>query len=198
MPLDEKFRMNLANRRDKVISAGGPDKIDERHQKGLMTARERLAALFQADTFQEYGAHIRHGATAFGMGDLEVPSDGWWWNRLCHGPSGRRLQQDFMVMGARQNARQDRLGAGLCLETAHLINFRLRRGAHPGGRGLARRLRRGVLPQRAAFRCGAADRDHRGSLRRRRVLLAGVDGLDHHDAAQRAHVHHRPAGDKGE
>ena len=41
-----------------------------------MTARERLAALFQEDTFQEYGAHIRHGATAFGMAELEVPSDG--------------------------------------------------------------------------------------------------------------------------
>ena len=76
MPLDEKFRTNLANRRDEIISAGGADKIDERHKKGLMTARERLMALFQEDTFQEYGAHIRHGATAFGMGELEVPSDG--------------------------------------------------------------------------------------------------------------------------
>jgi acetyl-CoA carboxylase carboxyltransferase component len=100
MPLDEKFRMNLANRRDKAISAGGSDKIDERHQKGLMTARERLAALFQADTFQEYGAHIRHGATAFGMGDLEVPSDG-----VVVGTgyvAGRQVaafSQDFMVMG---------------------------------------------------------------------------------------------------
>ena len=76
MPLEEKFRTNLANRRDKIISAGGTDKIEERHEKGLMTARERLVALFQDDTFQEYGAHIRPGATAFGMADLEVPSDG--------------------------------------------------------------------------------------------------------------------------
>ena len=34
MPLEEKFRTNLANRRDKIISAGGTDKIEERHEKG--------------------------------------------------------------------------------------------------------------------------------------------------------------------
>ena len=100
MPLEEKFRTNLANRRDKIISAGGTDKIEERHEKGLMTARERLVALFQNDTFQEYGAHIRHGTTAFGMADVEVPSDG-----VVVGTgylAGRQVaafSQDFMVMG---------------------------------------------------------------------------------------------------
>ena len=75
MLLEEKFRTDLANRRDKIISAGGTDKIEERHEKGLLTARERLIALFQPDTFQEFGTFIRH-STAFGMGDKDLPADG--------------------------------------------------------------------------------------------------------------------------
>jgi acetyl-CoA carboxylase carboxyltransferase component len=59
MPLDAKFRTNLAKRRDKINSSGGPRKIEERHQKGLMTARERLTALFQEDT--PWRNRLRHG-----------------------------------------------------------------------------------------------------------------------------------------
>ena len=100
MPLDEKFRTNLANRREKIDSSGGPRKIEERHKKGLLTARERLTALFQADTFQEYGAHVRHGATAFGMADLDVPSDGVVVGTgYVDGRQVAAFSQDFMMMG---------------------------------------------------------------------------------------------------
>jgi acetyl-CoA carboxylase carboxyltransferase component len=100
MPLDEKFRTGLATRRDKIVASGGPKKIEERHGKGLMTARERILGLFQEDTFQEYGAHIRHGTTAFGMADVEIPSDG-----VIVGTgyiAGRQVSafsQDFMMLG---------------------------------------------------------------------------------------------------
>ena len=100
MPLDEKFRTNLADRREKVSASGGPKKIEERHQKGLMTARERLTGLFQEDTFQEYGAHIRHGVTAFGMSDIEIPSDGVVVGTgYVDGRQVAAFSQDFMVMG---------------------------------------------------------------------------------------------------
>ena len=45
-------------------------------------------------------------------------------------------------------------------------------------------LASGVVPQIAMIA---------RALRRRRGLLAGADGLHHHDAAERAHVHHRAA-----
>jgi len=43
----------LRERRRKIIIAGGEDKIKARHEKGLLTARERLEALFQPETFRK-------------------------------------------------------------------------------------------------------------------------------------------------
>jgi acetyl-CoA carboxylase carboxyltransferase component len=76
MPLDAKLRDKLKERRSKILAAGGADKAKERHERGLMTARERLLTLYQPDTFQEYGAHIRHSCTAFGMEKKDLPADG--------------------------------------------------------------------------------------------------------------------------
>ena len=66
----------LNERREAVFAAGGKDKIAKRHEKGLMSARERLDQLFEIYTFQEIGAHIQHTATAFGMAGKEMPADG--------------------------------------------------------------------------------------------------------------------------
>ena len=167
MPLDEKFRMNFANRRAEIISAGGPDRIEERHNKGLMTARERLAALFQEDTFQEYGAHIRHGATAFGMAELEVPSDG-----VVVGTgyvAGRQVaafSQDFMVMGGtlgKMHARKIVWAQDYALKNGTpLIGFKDSGGARiQEGVEFFVRIRRGVLSQCRAVGRRAADRHHR-------------------------------------
>ena len=76
MAIAEKLLDDLNKRRETVLAAGGEDKIAKRHGKGLMTARERLEALFQEGTFQEMGAHIRHTARHFGMDGKEMPADG--------------------------------------------------------------------------------------------------------------------------
>ena len=69
--------------------------------------------------------------------------------------------------------------------------LRCRRRAHPGGRGGARRLCRGLPAQRARLRRHPADlRDH-GPLRRRRRLFAGDDRLHLHGARHLLHVRHR-------
>ena len=65
----------LRERRRKIIITGGEDKIKARHEKGLLTARERLEALFQPETFQETGMHIRHCGQHFGIADKELPAD---------------------------------------------------------------------------------------------------------------------------
>ncbi len=69
---------------------------------------------------------------------------------------------------------------------------RRRRRAHPGGRGGARRLRRGVPAQRAGLRRHPADLGHHGAVRGRRRLLAGDDRLHLHGAGHELHVRHRP------
>jgi acetyl-CoA carboxylase carboxyltransferase component len=66
----------LRERRTAIMAGGGADKIEQRHAKGLLSARERLEALFQPGTFQEMGMHVRHGAHHFGMGDKDFPADG--------------------------------------------------------------------------------------------------------------------------
>ncbi len=76
MAISQKLLDELYERRKTVMAAGGEEKIKKRHDKGLMTARERLGALFQPDTFQEMGAHIRHQSSAFGMDKKEFPADG--------------------------------------------------------------------------------------------------------------------------
>jgi acetyl-CoA carboxylase carboxyltransferase component len=100
MPVDEKLRATLAERREAITSSASPKKVAERHGKGLLTARERLTGLLQEETFQEYGAHVRHGCTAFGMADRDIPEDG-----VIVGTGhvdGRQVaafSQDFLVVG---------------------------------------------------------------------------------------------------
>lgn len=71
-----KLLKELRKRRKNVYAAGGDAKIEKRHKKGLLTARERINLLFQENTFQEMGAHVRHNATHFGMDKKEFPADG--------------------------------------------------------------------------------------------------------------------------
>lgn len=74
--LSPKLNETLQERRKKVLAAGGEDKIKKRHSKGLLTARERLEHLFEPNTFQEMGMHIRHTARHFDMESKEFPGDG--------------------------------------------------------------------------------------------------------------------------
>ncbi len=76
MTLPIKFIKELEARREKIFSAGGEEKVRKRHEKGLLTARERLLALFQPDTFQEMGAHVHHQTHHFGMDKKDLPADG--------------------------------------------------------------------------------------------------------------------------
>lgn len=76
MPIDPKLLADLKERRAKVEAGGGKDRIAKRHDKGLMTARERVAELFDEGTFQEFGAFAEHSCTRFGMEKRSMPGDG--------------------------------------------------------------------------------------------------------------------------
>ena len=76
MAINKDLTDRLAEQRKTVFAAGGADKIAKRHEKGLLSARERLDHLFEAYTFQEIGTHIQHTATAFGMAGKSMPADG--------------------------------------------------------------------------------------------------------------------------
>jgi acetyl-CoA carboxylase carboxyltransferase component len=76
MTLRPEALEELRQRRQAVMAGGGIDKTNERHGKGLLSARERLAALFQPGTFQEIGMHVRHNARHFGLDKKDFPADG--------------------------------------------------------------------------------------------------------------------------
>jgi len=90
----------LRERRRKIIAQGGEDKIKERHDKGLMTARDRLGALFQADTFQEIGMHVAHSGRHFGVDKKDFPADGVVTGTgYVNGQMVAAVSQDFTVSG---------------------------------------------------------------------------------------------------
>ena len=76
MAIDPKLIEELEKRREKVLLGGGQDKIDKRHEKGLMTARDRMAGLYEDGTFMEIGMHVRHSCHNFGQEKKEIPGDG--------------------------------------------------------------------------------------------------------------------------
>ncbi len=76
MPIKKEFLEELDTRRQKVLDAGGQDKLEARRKKGLMTARDRLDNLFQPGTFMEFGMHVQHACHNFGMEKKELPADG--------------------------------------------------------------------------------------------------------------------------
>ena len=76
MTLNAAVLDELRDRQAKVLAAGGEEKIHARHEQGQLTARERLAALFQEGTFQEIGMYIRSARQAGAAEHKDLPADG--------------------------------------------------------------------------------------------------------------------------
>ncbi|WCJ59348.1 acyl-CoA carboxylase subunit beta [Fontisphaera persica] len=100
MPIDPKLLKNLAHRRAVARAAGGNDKLEARRAKGLMTARDRVEALFQPGTFLEMGQHAQHDCHNFGMDGKPMPGDGVITGvGLVDGRPVAVFSQDFTVGG---------------------------------------------------------------------------------------------------
>jgi propionyl-CoA carboxylase beta chain len=76
MPISKALLSTLEQKRRDAFAAGGEEKLAERRKKGLMTARDRLAALFEENTFMEWGLHAQHDCHNFGMEGKAMPGDG--------------------------------------------------------------------------------------------------------------------------
>lgn len=90
----------LRKRRAHLYEGGGADRLAKQKEQGKLTARERIARLVDADSFDECGLFAQHRAATFGMAGKEVPADGVVTGaasvdgRLVHLAS-----QDFTVLG---------------------------------------------------------------------------------------------------
>ncbi|HEV2787497.1 MAG TPA: acyl-CoA carboxylase subunit beta [Solirubrobacteraceae bacterium] len=67
---------DLEERRARVRAGGGPEKVAKQHERGKLTARERLDLLFDAGTFTELGMHGRPHFSQRAMEGVEAPADG--------------------------------------------------------------------------------------------------------------------------
>jgi len=76
MAISPELLKQLEEKRNAVYAAGGKDKLAERKKKGLMTARERLEALFQPGTFMEFGLHAQNQCREFGLANKFFAGDG--------------------------------------------------------------------------------------------------------------------------
>jgi propionyl-CoA carboxylase beta chain len=99
MSMREKLEQ-LQQKRAESEQGGGAARIEAQHQKGKMTARERLDVLLDPGTFVELDRFVTHRATDFGLADQKVLGDGvvTGWGRI----DGRLVyvfSQDFTVFG---------------------------------------------------------------------------------------------------
>lgn len=79
---------------------GGQDRIDAQHNKGKLTARERIDILLDPESFEEIDMFVKHRCNNFGMADKSFAGDGV---VAGHGSINGRLvfvySQDFTVFG---------------------------------------------------------------------------------------------------
>lgn len=88
------------DRRDVVLQGGGAKKVEQQHAKGKLTARERMAYLFDGGEYVEYGMLAKHNITGFGMQSLDLPADGVVTGvGKVNGRTVYAYAQDFTVMG---------------------------------------------------------------------------------------------------
>ncbi len=67
---------DLEARRARIALGGGQEKIDRQHEKGALTARERIALLVDEGTFVELGIHGRPHSSQRAMDGVDAPADG--------------------------------------------------------------------------------------------------------------------------
>jgi len=68
--------MDLFRRKSKVVLGGGEKAIEKQVSMGKLTARDRITALLDPDTFHEYDLFVEHKCQDFDMDKKQLPADG--------------------------------------------------------------------------------------------------------------------------
>ena len=96
----ENILQQLEKRREDARLGGGEKRVKAQHDKGKLTARERLEVLLDRNSFEEFDMFVTHNCTDFGMEAQQIPGDGviTGWGTI----NGRLVyvfSQDFTVLG---------------------------------------------------------------------------------------------------
>ena len=99
MDVEQKLA-RLNELKQKARQGGGLKRIEAQHSKGKLTARERLAFLFDEGSFEEIDPFVTHRCTDFGMAEQKFLGDSV---VIGYGKVNGRLvfafSQDFTVLG---------------------------------------------------------------------------------------------------
>ncbi|WP_110927509.1 acyl-CoA carboxylase subunit beta [Bacillus massiliglaciei] len=113
----------LYDRKREVELGGGDERIEKQHEKGKLTARERIELLVDPDTFVELNPFVQHRSTDFGLDKIKGPGDG-----VVTGygkVNGRDIylfSQDFTVFGGA-------LGEMHAMKIANVMDLAAKNGA---------------------------------------------------------------------
>jgi propionyl-CoA carboxylase beta chain len=113
----------LYDRKREIEMGGGDERVQKQHEKGKLTARERIELLLDQGTFVEINPFIEHRSHDFGLADQKGPGDG-----VVTGygkVNGRPIylfSQDFTVFGGA-------LGEMHALKIAKVMDLAAKNGA---------------------------------------------------------------------
>lgn len=100
MELIEEKLKELLDKRNKAKLGGGEQRVVKQHEKGKLTARERIDLLLDDGSFEEFDMFVTHRCTDFGLDKQKYLSDGI---VTGYGTIDGRLvyvfSQDFTVFG---------------------------------------------------------------------------------------------------
>ena len=100
MSSTEKRLNDLRARKSRSESGGGQARIDAQHNRGKMTARERLEMLLDDGSFQEIDALVEHRGRDYDMDKNVIPGDGVVTGHgMINGREVFAFAQDFTVYG---------------------------------------------------------------------------------------------------
>src|SRR5947208_15098065 len=140
MTMREKLEL-LQKKRAESELGGGAERIAAQHDKGKMTARERLDVLLDAGTFVELDRFVTHRSTDFGLADEKYLGDGvvTGYGRI----EGRLVYvfaQDFTVFGGT-------LGEAHAEKICKVMDLAMKSGAPVVGLcdGCGARIQEGVI-----------------------------------------------------
>jgi methylmalonyl-CoA carboxyltransferase large subunit len=90
----------LRKQQEHLREGGGPDRLAKQKEQGKQTARERIDAMIDSGTFEEFGLFAQHRQTFFGMAGKEAPADGVVTGAAAiDGRPVHLASQDFSVLG---------------------------------------------------------------------------------------------------
>jgi propionyl-CoA carboxylase beta chain len=90
----------LEIRRERARAGGGTARTEAQHERGKLTARERLELLLDDGSFEEFDMYVEHRCIDFGMEKTRVPGDGvvTGWGTI-NGRVTYVFAKDFTVFG---------------------------------------------------------------------------------------------------